>query len=133
LGPKQPAQRKHLHREIVLFDDTPRPDKIVQLAATDDAITPLDQSKEQVERAASHSRFLPADEQLALLWPHLDIVEADGKRAARRICNSTGVMPKAWFVAPVHCRPRLRPTATAFHKFKAAPNANKGLPHDECG
>ena len=47
------AQRAHLHLQVVLLDDHPRPDQVEQLVLRNQAIAALDQREEKIESTRS--------------------------------------------------------------------------------
>jgi hypothetical protein len=69
--PEQLAQAAHLHLQVALLDHEPRPDGIEQLRLVDDALPPLDQCEQQIERSCAQCRRSPVHQQLPLRWPEL--------------------------------------------------------------
>ena len=73
---EQFAQRMHLHGQVVVLDDAAFPDQVVQLGTRDHPIASLDQSEQEIERAAAQRRWLAVDQHLPLYRPDLHVPES---------------------------------------------------------
>jgi GTP-binding protein EngB required for normal cell division len=69
------AQRAHLHLQVVLLDDHPRPDQVEQLALRDQAIAVLDQREEKIESARTQLDRLAVLQQQARVRTQLEAAE----------------------------------------------------------
>jgi hypothetical protein len=58
-----------LHLQVVFLDDEARPDGIEQFRLVDNALAPLDQRQQQVERPCAQSRRCPVDQHLPFGGP----------------------------------------------------------------
>ena len=64
-----------MHVQVVFLDDEARPDGVEQLCLVNDALAPLDQREQQVERPPTQSRRSPVDQHLPLGGPNFAAAE----------------------------------------------------------
>jgi hypothetical protein len=84
LGADDLAQRRHLHRQVVLLDNHALPDAAQQLVLADDTVAVLDQRRQQVEGPGADLRRLTVDQQPALGRGPLEAAESEGSHAQER-------------------------------------------------
>ena len=75
-GTQQLAQIADLHREVALFDNESRPDKIEQLVLCHDPVAMFDQRHQKVEGTRSQSRELTVYQQLSFSRLDREMLEA---------------------------------------------------------
>ena len=105
--PQHLAQRRDLHRQVVLLDHQAGPGQVQQLVLGDHPVAPLDQRQQHVESPRTQRRGGPVHQQQALGRPDLDPAQGDGLQQAQL---PPGRWQQASAVSTHHPEPRIYPS-----------------------